>query len=84
MWTRLAIAVPTVIVSLVLTFAPVFAQETVDDRGDYRPAATAADDGDDDPDYGWLGLLGLAGLGGLMRRDRDRDVHRHTDRTTHS
>lgn len=83
MWTKLAIWVPTVIVSLALTFAPVVAQETEvrDDAG--RTTTTASDD-DDGPDLGWLGLIGLIGLGGLMRRDRDRDVHTHRDRVTHS
>jgi MYXO-CTERM domain-containing protein len=81
MWTKLAIWVPTVIVSLALTFAPVIAQDTQDTDVGARTTAAAPDD-DDGPDLGWLGLLGLLGLAGLMRRDRD--VHTHRDRTTHS
>jgi MYXO-CTERM domain-containing protein len=85
MWTKLAIWVPTVIVSLALTFAPVLAQETEyrdDGARTTTDATTAASDDDDGPDLGWLGLIGLAGLAGLMRRDRD--VHTHRDRATHS
>jgi MYXO-CTERM domain-containing protein len=81
MWTKLAIWVPTVTVSLALTFAPVFAQDT-QNSDDRARTTTAASDDDDGPDLGWLGLIGLVGLGGLMRRDRD--VHTHRDRTTHS
>jgi MYXO-CTERM domain-containing protein len=80
MFKQLLLTVPTVAISLVLTFAPVFAQDaatapaTSDDVG---RTAVATDD-DDSPDLGWLGLLGLIGLGGLMRRDRND--HRHGDR----
>ncbi len=80
MWTKLAICVPTVVVSLALTFAPVFAQDTQETYDGPRTTAVESDD-DDGPDLGWLGLLGLAGLGGLMRRDRGRptvdDRHSH-------
>jgi MYXO-CTERM domain-containing protein len=83
MWTKLAICVPTVIVSLALTFAPVFAQDTEYRDDGARTTAVAADE-DDGPDLGWLGLLGLVGLGGLMRRDRDVHTHKDRDRVTHS
>jgi MYXO-CTERM domain-containing protein len=81
MWIKLAIAFPTVVVAIVLTFAPVFAQQprndaTVDDR------TTVATRDDSGPDFGWLGLLGLVGLGGLMRRDH-HDRHR-VERSTHN
>jgi MYXO-CTERM domain-containing protein len=79
MWIGLTL-VPTVIVSVALTFAPVFAQDTQDRDAALR-TTTAVSDDDDGPNYGWLGLLGLVGLGGLLRRDRD--VHTHTDRGTH-
>jgi MYXO-CTERM domain-containing protein len=85
MWTKLAFAVPTVIVSLVLTFAPVLAQESRDLNRDNDVTANESDDRDD-PNLGWLGLIGLVGLGGLLRRDRvDRNrVERdHADRSTH-
>jgi MYXO-CTERM domain-containing protein len=81
MWMKLTL-VPTVIVSVALTFAPVFAQDT-QDRDVAPRTTTAVSDDDDGPEYGWLGLLGLVGLGGLLRRDRDRDIHTHTDRGTH-
>jgi MYXO-CTERM domain-containing protein len=79
---KLIFAAATVIVSLALTFAPVFAQDTVrpgaaDRVGDSRTVATATDD-DNGPDFGWLGLLGLVGLAGLIRRDHND--HRHGDR----
>ena len=85
MWTKLAIWVPTVIVSLAMTFAPVFAQDT-ELRDDGARTTAAVEDEDDGPDLGWLGLIGLVGLGGLMRRDRDVHTHRdtHRDRATHS
>jgi MYXO-CTERM domain-containing protein len=85
MWTKLAIWVPTVVVSLALTFAPVIAQET-DDRDVGPRTTTAATDNDDDdgPELGWLGLIGLIGLAGLMRRDRDVHTHRDRDRVTHN
>ncbi len=70
-------AIPTVIVSLALTFAPVFAQNPestgTNAGGDNRTAASDRDR-NRGPELGWLGLIGLVGLGGLMRRDRDRDA----------
>ncbi|HJQ81369.1 MAG TPA: WGxxGxxG family protein [Lacipirellulaceae bacterium] len=85
MWTKLAIWVPTVVVSLALTFAPVIAQDTQDRDVAARTTAVETED-DDGPDLGWLGLIGLLGLAGLMRRDRDVHTHRdtHRDRATHS
>lgn len=85
MWTKLAIWVPTVVVSLALTFAPVIAQDTQDRDVGARTTTVETDD-DDGPDLGWLGLIGLLGLAGLMRRDRDVHTHRdtHRDRATHS
>jgi MYXO-CTERM domain-containing protein len=80
MWNKLAICVPTVVVSLALTFAPVFAQDTQETYDGPRTAAAEADE-DDGSDLGWLGLLGLVGLAGLIRRDRVRhtvdDKHSH-------
>jgi MYXO-CTERM domain-containing protein len=74
----------TVLVSLILTFAPVFAQDARDTNAT-PGTAVAADDttGDDDrgPELGWLGLIGLVGLGGLMRRERAN--HDRTDRAAH-
>jgi MYXO-CTERM domain-containing protein len=82
--SRVLLAAPTVIVSLALTFAPIFAQDAGPTTGnagaDVRGTTSAADDDRDrSPDLGWLGLLGIVGLAGLMRRDRhDRT---HGDRT---
>jgi MYXO-CTERM domain-containing protein len=78
--SRLLLAVPTVIVSLALTFAPVFAQDagpTTGNAGADARGTTAAADNDRDrgPDLGWLGLLGIVGLAGLMRRDRHDRTH---------
>ena len=81
MWTKLTIAVPTVIVAIVLTFKPVFAQETRTDPAGSDRATVADRDDTNSPDFGWLGLLGLVGLGGLLRRDRHEE-HR-TDRPAH-
>jgi MYXO-CTERM domain-containing protein len=81
MWTRLAISVPIVIVAIVLTLAPVFAQETRTDAGVNDRTTVADRDETNRPDLGWLGLIGLVGLGGLLRRDRDHE-HR-TDRPAH-
>jgi MYXO-CTERM domain-containing protein len=75
--------IATVVVSLVLTFAPAFAQDTRD-TGPTTGTATAdyREDDNEGPDFGWLGLLGLVGLGGLMRRNHternraDRELHR--------
>jgi MYXO-CTERM domain-containing protein len=69
MWSKLACIVSTVLMAIVLTFAPVFAQETRDLGDDTRTTASAADEGEG-PDLGWLGLIGLLGLAGLMKRDR--------------
>jgi MYXO-CTERM domain-containing protein len=73
-------AIPTVILSLALTFAPVFAQDAGNNRSnaanDNRATAVRADDHDRAPNLGWLGLIGLIGLGGLMRRDRYNDANR--------
>jgi len=80
MWSKLAFSAATVTISLVLTFAPVVAQETVGPNDSMGDTANVSDD-NDGPELGWLGLIGLVGLGGLMKRDRtDRD---HADRTTH-
>jgi MYXO-CTERM domain-containing protein len=80
MLRKLAIWLPTVVVALVLSFAPVFAQDTRDTDAGVQPTMSASDD-DDGPDLGWLGLIGLLGLAGLMRRERaDRT---HADRATH-
>ena len=76
---KLLFALPTIVVSLILTFAPVFGQDAGNMEGtadvDRIEARATEDDG---PDLGWLGLIGLVGLGGLMRRDRDD--RRHADR----
>ena len=80
MWSKLSFAVATVFVSIVLAFAPVFAQEAVGPDGDGRGTADTSDVREG-PELGWLGLIGLVGLAGLMRRDHtDRD---HVERTTH-
>ena len=81
MWTKLVIAVPTVVLSIVLTFAPLFAQEPRTDPVVNDRTTVADRDETTGPDFGWLGLLGLVGLGGLVRRDR-HDQHR-TDRPAH-
>ena len=82
---KLMLVVPTGIVAVLLSVAPMIAQEMQDtdaatpgndSRRDHR-----VDTDEDGLDLGWLGLLGLVGLAGLMRRDR----HDHTisDKTTH-
>lgn len=81
MWTKLAIAVPTVVVAIVLTFAPVFAQEPRTDPVVNERTTVVDRDETNQPEFGWLGLLGLVGLGGLLKRDR-HDQHR-TDRPAH-
>ena len=81
MWTKLAIAVPTVVVAIVLTFAPVFAQEPRTDPAVNDRTTVADRDETNRPEFGWLGILNLVGLGGLLRRDR-HDQHR-TDRAAH-
>ena len=75
---KLLLVVPTVALSLILTFAPVFAQDTATATAEEGVRTAIATDDDNRPDFGWLGLLGLVGLGGLMHRDRN--VHRHDDR----
>lgn len=79
---RLMIVVPTVALSLILTFAPVFGQDAGSRQGTTdadRSGVRAADD--NRPDWGWLGLVGLIGLGGLTRRDRgDRHTDRHANK----
>lgn len=79
MWSKLAFIVSTVVVALVLTFAPLFAQETRD-MGDDTGTTTSASDDREGPDLGWLGLIGLVGLAGLMKRDRVN--HDRSDRST--
>jgi MYXO-CTERM domain-containing protein len=78
------LTVPIVVVSLVLTFAPVFSQDTgntAPGMTDDNATTTRIDTDDDGPNFGWLGLLGLVGLGGLMRRDKnDRHDHSAHDR----
>jgi MYXO-CTERM domain-containing protein len=81
MWIKLAFIVSTVVVAIVLTFAPVFAQETRD-SGDVTRTTTSVADDREDPDLGWLGLIGLVGLAGLMRKPHRVD-HDRADRATH-
>jgi MYXO-CTERM domain-containing protein len=80
MISKLAMQIGIVVVAVVLTFAPVFAQDTGAGATDGRTTTTDATN-DDGPELGWLGLIGLVGLGGLMRRDRN-DRARH-DRGEH-
>lgn len=72
MWTKLAICVPTVVVSLALTFAPVFAQDT-QETYDGAPTTAVESDDDDGPDLGWLGLR----LGRSWRLDATRPWQTH-------
>jgi hypothetical protein len=81
MATRLLFTVPTVLLSLILTFAPVFAQDATTATADDARTARSVTDDHNRPDLGWLGLIGLVGLGGLMRRDRDG--RRHAERPVH-
>jgi LPXTG-motif cell wall-anchored protein len=81
MWYKLVFSALTVVVSLVLTFAPVLAQESRDVGANTNTRATETDDSNA-PELGWLGLIGLVGLGGLMKK-RDHDDHNRADRQTH-
>src|SRR3954470_10728098 len=66
------IAIPTIVLSAALTFAPLFAQEAGTGGGQSGNTGTTTRANDDrHPDYGWLGLVGLVGLAGLVRRDKD-------------
>jgi hypothetical protein len=67
------IAIPTIVLSAALTFAPLFAQEAGTGGGQAGNTGAARANNDRHPDYGWLGLVGLVGLAGLVRRDK---VHR--------
>ena len=69
-------AVPTVIVSLALTFAPVLAQDAGNSGSAADRATVGNYDRDNGPQLGWLGLIGLVGLSGLMRRNQDNDTNR--------
>jgi MYXO-CTERM domain-containing protein len=67
------IAIPTIVLSAALTFAPLFAQEAGTGGGQSGNTGTTSRANDDrHPDYGWLGLVGLVGLAGLVRRDKDQ------------
>lgn len=81
MWSKLAFIVSTVVVAVVLTFAPLVAQETRDSGDNTRTTTSVADDREG-PDLGWLGLIGLVGLAGLMKKPNRVD-HDRADRSTH-
>ena len=69
------VVVPSIVLSALLTFAPIFAQEAGTGGGQAGNTGAPAQSPDtargSRGDLGLLGLIGLLGLGGLMRRGRE-------------
>ena len=83
MLRKLTLIVPTGMLAILLSVAPVFAQDTQDRDLRDTPTVSQTDADDDGFDMGWLGLLGLLGLTGLIRRNHDHDHHVTADRNVH-